>query len=191
MTPGTIGAIGVAAMLVMLLLRIPVAFAMFLVGFSGIWVLNGWNAAASLLASETFTLATNPELVIIPLFILMGNVASETGMSRQLYDAAYAVVGRIRGGLASATVIGMIPLGQNVEVHGIELMAQEKRIQGAIMGSNRFRIDFPRLVDLYKQDRLKLDELVSDRIGLDGVTDALQNLKDNKGSIARQVVVFD
>jgi len=106
MTPGTIGAIGVAAMLVMLLLRIPVAFAMFLVGFSGIWVLNGWNAAASLLASETFTLATNPELVIIPLFILMGNVASETGMSRQLYDAAYAVVGRIRGGLASATVIG-------------------------------------------------------------------------------------
>jgi len=90
-----------------------------------------------------------------------------------------------------ATVIGMIPLGQNVEVHGIELMAQEKRIQGAIMGSNRFRIDFPRLVDLYKQDRLKLDELVSDRIGLDGVTGALQNLKDNKGSIARQVVVFD
>jgi tripartite ATP-independent transporter DctM subunit len=59
-----------------------------------------------LLASETFTLASNSELVIIPLFILMGNVATQTGMSRQLYDAAYAMIGQVRGGLASATVIG-------------------------------------------------------------------------------------
>ncbi|MBT8409501.1 MAG: TRAP transporter large permease, partial [Alphaproteobacteria bacterium] len=59
-----------------------------------------------LLASESFTLASSPELVVVPLFILMGNVASATGMSRQLYDAAYAIVGHIRGGLASATVIG-------------------------------------------------------------------------------------
>lgn len=106
MSGGEIGAVGMAVLLVLLALRIPVAFAMFLVGFTGIWVLNGWNAAASLLASETFTLATNPELVVIPLFILMGNIASAIGMSRQLYDAAYAMVGQIRGGLASATVIG-------------------------------------------------------------------------------------
>jgi tripartite ATP-independent transporter DctM subunit len=103
---GTIGLIGVAVLLLLLALRLPVAFAMFLVGFAGIWVLNGWNAAMGLLASETFTLASSPELVVIPLFILMGNVASSTGMSRQLYDAAYAVVGQFRGGLASATVIG-------------------------------------------------------------------------------------
>ncbi len=44
--------------------------------------------------------------MVVPLFILMGNVATETGMSRRLYDAAYAIIGRIRGGLASATVIG-------------------------------------------------------------------------------------
>lgn len=106
MSAGAIGLGGIAALFVLLLIRVPVAFAMFLVGFLGIWHLNGWNAAMGLLASETFTLASSPELVIIPLFILMGNVAAHTGMSRQLYDAAYALIGQVRGGLASATVIG-------------------------------------------------------------------------------------
>ncbi len=106
MSASAIGLTGIVALLLLLMLRIPVAFAMFLVGFLGIWQLNGWNAAMSLLSSETFTLASNPELVVVPLFILMGNVASHTGMSRQLYDAAYAAIGQVRGGLASATVIG-------------------------------------------------------------------------------------
>ena len=106
MSGTAIGLVGVAALFALLLIRVPVAFAMFLVGFFGIAALNGWNAAMSLLASESFTLASSPELIVIPLFILMGNVASVTGMSRQLYDAAYAVIGQIRGGLASATVIG-------------------------------------------------------------------------------------
>ncbi|NKB28594.1 MAG: TRAP transporter large permease subunit [Rhodobacteraceae bacterium] len=100
------GLAGIASLLVLLLLRVPVAFSMFLVGFLGIWWLNGWNAAMGLLGSETFTLASSPELVVLPLFILMGNVASATGMSRQLYNAAYAAIGHVRGGLASATVVG-------------------------------------------------------------------------------------
>ncbi|AZQ65877.1 TRAP transporter large permease [Silicimonas algicola] len=106
MSGGVIGTLGIVVLLVLLLARVPVAFAMFLVGFLGIWALNGWNAAMGLLGSETFTLASNPELVVIPLFILMGNVASASGMSRKLYDAAYAMIGQVRGGLASATVIG-------------------------------------------------------------------------------------
>lgn len=106
MTPFVIGLIGLVSLLALLLLRIPVAFAMFVVGFAGITALNGVNAATSLLSSEAFTLASSPELVVIPLFILMGNVASMTGMSRRLYDAAYAIIGQVRGGLASATVIG-------------------------------------------------------------------------------------
>ncbi len=106
MSASIIGGIGVAALVVLLLLRVPVAFAMFAVGFAGITALNGPASAVNLLASESFTLATSPELVVIPLFILMGNVASVTGLSRQLYDAAYAVIGSVRGGLASATVIG-------------------------------------------------------------------------------------
>ncbi|WP_435258036.1 TRAP transporter large permease [Thioclava sp. FR2] len=106
MTPTSYGLIGIAVLLVMLFLRIPVAFCMFLVGFIGIWALNGWNAAMGLLSSESFTLASNPELVVIPLFILMGNIATESGLSRKLYEAAYAWIGHWRGGLASATVIG-------------------------------------------------------------------------------------
>lgn len=105
MDGGTIGLVGIAILLSLLLVRVPVAFAMFLVGFVGIWLLNGFDAAKSLLASETFTLASSPELIVVPLFILMGNVASVTGMSRKLYDAAYAMIGQIRGGLASATVL--------------------------------------------------------------------------------------
>lgn len=89
----------------------------------------------------------------------------------------------------TATVIGMIPVGVNIEIHGVELL-QEKKLQGSLMGSNRFRIDFPRLVDFYMQGRLKLDALISDRIRLDGVNGALDNLKSGKGSVARQVIMF-
>jgi tripartite ATP-independent transporter DctM subunit len=106
MTPETAGLIGVAGILLLLAIRIPVAVAMFVVGLSGLAYLNSPSAAFNLLASETFTLTTNPALIIIPLFILMGNIATESGMSRHLYDAAYAWIGSIRGGLASATVVG-------------------------------------------------------------------------------------
>ncbi|SCY08727.1 TRAP transporter large permease [Paracoccus tibetensis] len=106
MSPVLAGTLGLVILLVLLLIRVPVAFAMFAVGFSGIWLLNGLPAAMGLLSSETFALASNAELIVVPLFILMGNVASVTGMSRKLYDAAYACIGQIRGGLASATVIG-------------------------------------------------------------------------------------
>ncbi|MDC1182569.1 TRAP transporter large permease [Planktomarina temperata] len=106
MSAEALGFSGIVALLILLVLRVPVAFAMFLVGFLGIWALNGWNGAMGLLSSETFTLASSSELVVIPLFILMGNIASTTGMSRQLYNAAYAVIGHIRGGLASATLLG-------------------------------------------------------------------------------------
>lgn len=101
-----IGLVGMLILLVLLVLRIPVALAMFAVGFVGIWALRDLNSAMSLMASESFTLASSAELVVVPLFILMGNVASVTGMSARLYDAAYAIIGRLRGGLASATVLG-------------------------------------------------------------------------------------
>lgn len=106
MSGGALGLLGIVVLLALLLLRIPVALAMFIVGFFGLWIVDGLNVATGLLASETFTLASKPELVVIPLFILMGNVASAIGMSRQLYDAAYALIGHVRGGLASATIIG-------------------------------------------------------------------------------------
>ncbi len=88
----------------------------------------------------------------------------------------------------TATVIGMIPVGTYVELHGADFL-QEKRIQGSTMGSNRFRTDMPRLVDFYLSGRLKLDELVSHRIRLDQVNDALDGLRT--GEVARQVIEFD
>jgi S-(hydroxymethyl)glutathione dehydrogenase/alcohol dehydrogenase len=88
----------------------------------------------------------------------------------------------------TATVVGMIPVGQNVELPGYDFLA-EKKIQGSNMGSNRFRFDMPRYVDLYMDGRLKLDELVSARIGLEDVNDGFEQMK--KGEIARSVILFD
>ena len=105
MSPIAIGLVGMLILFVLLGLRLPVAFAMFAVGFVGNLILNSPQAALSQLASDSFSLASSSELVVVPLFILMGNVATETGMSRKLYDAAYAWIGSIRGGLASATVV--------------------------------------------------------------------------------------
>ncbi|MCK2046248.1 TRAP transporter large permease [Chromohalobacter moromii] len=106
MSTELIGALGIVVLLLLLVLRIPVAFAIFAVGFGGVMLLDSFNSALSLLVSESFTIASNAELIVVPLFILMGNIATEAGMSRKLYDAAYALIGSVRGGLASATVVG-------------------------------------------------------------------------------------
>ena len=87
-----------------------------------------------------------------------------------------------------ATVIGMIPMGENVEIHGPDLLS-EKKLTGSNMGSNRFRVDMPRYVDLYLQGRLKLDELVSARISLDQINEGFATMKT--GAVARSVIMFD
>lgn len=92
-----------------------------------------------------------------------------------------------RGG--TATVIGLIPAGQNLSIPAADLWMAEKRLQGSSMGSNSFRYDIPRLVDLYLQGRLNLDDLVSSRIGLDEVNDGFTALE--RGSVARSVIVFE
>jgi S-(hydroxymethyl)glutathione dehydrogenase/alcohol dehydrogenase len=88
----------------------------------------------------------------------------------------------------TATLIGMIPLGQKIELPGAAFL-NEKKIQGSNMGSNAFRVDMPRYVDLYLQGRLNLDDLISKRIRLDQVNEAFADLE--KGSVARSVIVFD
>ncbi|MYD43695.1 MAG: Zn-dependent alcohol dehydrogenase [Gammaproteobacteria bacterium] len=91
-----------------------------------------------------------------------------------------------RGG--TATVIGMIPPGEMVSLHGPDFL-QEKTIQGSMMGSNRFRIDMPRFVDFYLQGKLHLDDMISSRIGLEDINDAMAQLET--GEVARNVIVFD
>lgn len=90
------------------------------------------------------------------------------------------------GGMA--VVVGMIPLGTSIEIPGVDFMF-EKRLVGSLMGSNNFRTDMPRYAQLYQQGRIKLDELVSARIGLDDVNQAFEEMK--RGSVARSVIVFD
>ncbi|MBY4896825.1 Zn-dependent alcohol dehydrogenase [Cupriavidus sp. AU9028] len=90
-----------------------------------------------------------------------------------------------RGG--AATVIGMLPPGVKIELKGTDFLA-EKRIQGSMMGSNRFPIDMPRLVDFYLGGRLELDAMISQRLPLEGINDAFAALR--KGEVARSVIVF-
>ena len=91
-----------------------------------------------------------------------------------------------RGGVA--TIIGMIPVGVHIELHGPEFL-MERRIQGSNMGSNRFRVDMPRFVELYLQGRLHLDDLISRRIKLEDVNDGLKALET--GEVARSVIMFE
>ena len=91
-----------------------------------------------------------------------------------------------RGG--TATVIGMIPVGQKVEIDGPSLLS-EKKLQGSSMGSNRFRKDMPRYVDLYMQGRLKLDEMITRKGKLEDVNEAFRAMK--AGEVARTVLMFE
>ncbi len=90
-----------------------------------------------------------------------------------------------RGG--TATVVGMIPPGQTVNLMGAAFLG-EKKIQGSIMGSNRFPVDMPRLVDFYLSGKLKLDELISRRIKLEEINEGFDEMKT--GQLARSVVIF-
>ncbi len=86
-----------------------------------------------------------------------------------------------------ATVIGMIPVGTKIEVHGPELL-YEKKLTGSNMGSNQFRTDMPRFVDMYIDGRLKLDEMVSNTISLEEINEGFDAMKS--GSVARSVITF-
>ena len=91
-----------------------------------------------------------------------------------------------RGG--TANIIGMIPVGQTISLMGAAFLS-EKRIQGSLMGSNRFPVDMPRLVDAYMAGKLHLDDMISRRIRLDQVNEAFEEMKT--GAVARSVIVFD
>ncbi|MFZ4756822.1 MAG: Zn-dependent alcohol dehydrogenase [Burkholderiaceae bacterium] len=104
-----------------------------------------------------------------------------------LKQTAEQAFGCLRAG-GTATIIGMIPFGTKIELHGFDFL-RERRIQGSLMGSNRFRTDMPRLIEFYMQGKLKLKEMVSARIPLAAINEGFDALK--QGGIARSVIVFD
>ncbi|MCK4862654.1 MAG: TRAP transporter large permease subunit [Dehalococcoidales bacterium] len=106
MSPEVAGIVGIVVLILVFLLRVPVAFAMALVGLVGFAYLSGAETALSLLARDIFDKFTSYPLSAIPMFILMGSFAFAAGISRRLFDTAYYWVGQYRGGLTMATVLG-------------------------------------------------------------------------------------
>jgi S-(hydroxymethyl)glutathione dehydrogenase/alcohol dehydrogenase len=92
----------------------------------------------------------------------------------------------IRAG-GTATIIGMVPFGMKIELHGYDFL-RERKIQGSSMGSNRFRVDMPRLLNSWKKGGLKLDHLISSHIKLDDINEGYANLKE--GHVLRQLIDF-
>ncbi len=94
---------------------------------------------------------------------------------------------KMLGNGGQATVVGMVPVGTTVEIHGPELLS-EKTLTGSNMGSNQFRTDMPRFVDMYLDGRLRLDEMVSKHIGLEDINAGFEEMKT--GAVARSVIQF-
>ncbi|MEO8279739.1 MAG: TRAP transporter large permease [Ideonella sp.] len=104
------GLLGFGAMFALMLMRVPIAVSMGLVGLVGLGLMRSWPAAMSSAAGEFIDIGAYT-LSVVPLFVLMGNFVTKAGMSRDLYQAAYAFVGHRRGGLALSTIAACAGFG--------------------------------------------------------------------------------
>src|SRR5262249_35634476 len=105
MNPTFLGALGIAAMLALMTLRVPIGVAMGAVGFLGFAYMNGWDAALSMLGLVPYGTVATFTFSVLPLFVLMGHFATVAGLSEELYGTANQWFGHFRGGLAMATVV--------------------------------------------------------------------------------------
>lgn len=105
--------VGLAAMMVLAFVRIPIALAMGIVGIVGYAYMRDWNWVVAFATAQTKVYETgrNYTLSVVPLFILMGSFVTRAGMSQELFRAAYAFIGHLRGGLAMATVMACAGFG--------------------------------------------------------------------------------
>ena len=111
MNPTVVGIVGLVVLILIFLTRLPIAFAMTLVGFTGFAYLVSLKGALNLLAQDVFTTFASYSMSVIPLFIFMGSVATKSGISRKLYSSAYKWIGHKPGGLAMATIGGCAAFG--------------------------------------------------------------------------------
>ena len=98
------GGLSFAAVLILMVLNVPIGIAMLVVGFTGFAMISGFDPAIFVLGTAPFDAVSKYTLSVLPLFVLMGNLANSSNLSRNLYDAAYAIVGHYKGGLAMSTV---------------------------------------------------------------------------------------
>ncbi len=103
--------IGFGVIFALALLRVPLAFAMGAVGYVGLGLLRGWDASAASAAQVVYDTGFAYTLSVVPLFILMGNFVARAGLANELFRAAYAFIGHVRGGLAHATIIACAGFG--------------------------------------------------------------------------------
>ena len=101
----TVGLLSLLAVLVLAFLRVPLAFALLSVSLGGIGVVMGWDVARSLLPMTISEAVFSYGLAVVPMFILMGNILARTGISDDLFRAANAFLGPVRGGLALSTMV--------------------------------------------------------------------------------------
>ncbi len=99
-----VGTIGILALIILFLMKIPVGVSLILVGLAGTSLIRGWDVAFFQLGRTPFDTASSYSLSVIPLFILMGMILSYTGMGKDLYRAVDSWIGHLRGGLAMATI---------------------------------------------------------------------------------------
>jgi len=104
MTPTEAGIYGFIVLVALMFLKIPVGFVMALVGLLGFAFLVSWEAALNLMAQDVSAIFGSYNLTVIPLFVLMGQMAHHSGMSGRLFHAAYRFFGNLPGGLAVATI---------------------------------------------------------------------------------------
>lgn len=97
--------VGLGVLLTLVMLRIPIAFAMAAVGYVGFAYLVSWGASGSMVAGTAYETGVSYSLSVVPLFVLMGNFVTRAGLSEELYTASNAFLGHRRGGLAMATVV--------------------------------------------------------------------------------------
>jgi len=104
MNPAIVGILGIIALVLLIFSRMPVGFVMMLVGFIGFGCLVSFSAALNMMVHDIFDIFGSYSLTVIPLFILMGQIAFHAGISSRLFDVAYKFIGHRPGGLAIATI---------------------------------------------------------------------------------------
>ena len=101
------GGLSFAAVLILMVLNVPIGIAMLVVGFIGFAVISGFDPAIFVLGTAPFDAVSKYTLSVLPLFVLMGNLANSSNLSRNLYDAAYAIVGPLQRWFSNVYCWGM------------------------------------------------------------------------------------
>ncbi|HEV2605767.1 MAG TPA: TRAP transporter large permease [Microvirga sp.] len=133
-----IGTLAIAGALLLMMLGMPVGYALAVVGLSGFAAIVGIKPALTVFGQVAYDTVSNPTLVVLPLFLLMGNLVGASGMAKELYRAAYAFMGHLRGGLAMATIVAC---GAFSAICGSSVATAATMAKVALPAMRRYRYD--------------------------------------------------